>query len=235
MNEFKNEFDDIKESLKKFAENEKMFGNDVFFSNSVKKRNQENPQQIVCENVNKSKELEKISIQTDKCTKCQLSLHRTNVVAGEGNPDADLMFIGEAPGRDEDMQGKPFVGRAGKLLTRIINAMRLERNQVFIANIIKCRPPNNRNPFPDEIKACSSYLERQLQIINPKIICTLGKFSSQTLLNTEESISRLRGSFHEYKGIKVMPTYHPAYLLRNPSGKKLVWDDMQKIMEELNL
>ena len=185
MDRFKDELDDIKESLKKFAENEKMFGNDVFFSNNIKKIKKENERKITCENFNKSEELEKISIQVGKCSKCQLSLHRTNVVAGEGNSDADLMFIGEAPGRDEDIQGKPFVGRAGKLLTKIINAMGLKRNQVFIANIIKCRPPGNRNPFPDEIEACNSYLERQLQIIKPKIICTLGKFSSQTLLNTE--------------------------------------------------
>jgi uracil-DNA glycosylase family 4 len=170
-----------------------------------------------------------------KCVKCPLAKTRINVVFGEGNPKAKLMFIGEAPGADEDEQARPFVGRAGQLLTKIIEAMGLKREDVYIANILKCRPPENRNPLPEEIECCSPYLLEQVRIIGPKVICALGKFSSQTLLNTETPISQLRGNFHDYHGTKLMPTYHPAYLLRNPSEKKTVWEDMKKIAKEMGM
>ncbi len=145
------------------------------------------------------------------------------------------MFIGEAPGFDEDQQGLPFVGAAGQLLTKIIEAMKLKREDVYIANCLKCRPPGNRNPEPAEIASCSPILARQIEIIAPEIICALGKFAAQTLLESEEPISRLRGKFHDFRGIKLMPTFHPAYLLRNPGDKKIVWEDMQKIMRELGI
>ena len=169
------------------------------------------------------------------CKLCALAAKRNNTVFGEGSSSAKLMFVGEAPGRDEDIQGKPFVGRAGKLLTDIIEAMGLKRDDVYIANILKCRPPENRNPLPEEIVKCSPYLLRQIQTIKPRVICTLGKFASQTLLETETSISALRGKFHDYHGLKLMPTYHPAYLLRNPSSKKEVWNDMKAIARELGI
>lgn len=167
------------------------------------------------------------------CTSCGLSKTRKNVVFGSGDPDASLMFIGEAPGEEEDNQGLPFVGRAGQLLTKIIEAMGLKREDVYIANILKCRPPNNRAPLPSEILACESNVRKQVETIKPRVICTLGKFASQTLLKTETPISALRGHFREYSGIKVMPTFHPAYLLRNPDDKKLVWQDMKKVLKEL--
>ena len=154
------------------------------------------------------------------CGLCGLSKTRSNTVFGEGNTEARLMFVGEAPGKDEDMQARPFVGRAGKLLTDIIEAMGLKREEVYIANILKCRPPENRNPLPDEIERCSPYLLCQIRLIKPAVICALGKFASQTLLSTETPISELRGKFFDYHGVKLMPTYHPAYLLRNPSSKK---------------
>jgi len=170
------------------------------------------------------------------CVKCShLAKTRKHVVFGAGNPHAALVFVGEAPGAEEDRQGLPFVGDAGQLLTKIIQAMGLRREDVFICNVLKCRPPGNRNPLPDEIQNCEPYLIRQLEIINPRVICALGNFAAQTLLRTDRSISSLRGSFHDYHGIKVMPTYHPAYLLRNPKDKIKVWQDMQLVMTELGL
>ena len=177
--------------------------------------------------------LDELKRAVSACTACELHKTRTNVVFGAGNPHAKLMFIGEAPGRDEDIQGLPFVGRAGQLLTKIIEAMGLTREDVYIANILKCRPPNNRPPLPEEILACRENMRRQIAMIKPKVICTLGKFASQTLLNTETPISALRGTFQEYEGIKVMPTFHPAYLLRNPQEKKAVWEDMKKVQKIL--
>jgi DNA polymerase len=169
------------------------------------------------------------------CQKCRLAKTRTNVVYGVGNPNADLMFIGEAPGRDEDLQGEPFVGRAGQLLTDIIKAMKLTRDQVYIANVIKCRPPENRNPEPDELDECRPYIKRQIALIRPKVIVTLGRFALQSLTEKSYSISAVRGQWLEVDGIKVMPTYHPAYLLRTPAAKKDVWTDMKKVMAELGL
>jgi uracil-DNA glycosylase len=169
------------------------------------------------------------------CTQCRLHESRNHVVFGEGNPQADLMFIGEAPGFEEDRQGAPFVGKAGQLLTRIIEAMGLKRQDVYIANCLKCRPPQNRNPHPDEIASCQPFLRQQIDSIQPKVICALGKFAAQTLLQTESPISRLRGKFQDYMGIRLMPTFHPAYLLRNPQDKQLVWNDIQLVMKELGL
>jgi DNA polymerase len=177
--------------------------------------------------------LEEIRTELGDCKRCKLHRTRKTVVFGEGNPNAKLMFIGEGPGFDEDVQGRPFVGRAGQLLTKIIESIKLRRADVYIANIIKCRPPQNRNPQPDEIQSCNSFLLKQIDAIRPKIICALGAFAAQTLLQTELKISALRGKFHDLKGIKVMPTYHPAYLLRNPESKKEVWEDMKQIAEAL--
>ena len=169
------------------------------------------------------------------CTQCRLAGTRTQVVYGVGNPAADLMFIGEAPGRDEDIQGQPFVGRAGALLTDIIKAMKLTRDDVYIANVIKCRPPENRNPEPDELDACRPFIRRQIEIIQPKVIVTLGRFALQSLTEKGYAISSVRGQWLEHDGIKIMPTYHPAYLLRNPAAKKEVWSDMKKVMAELGI
>jgi DNA polymerase len=167
------------------------------------------------------------------CRRCKLAPSRTQIVFGVGNSRAELVFVGEAPGADEDAQGVPFVGAAGQLLTRIIEAMGLRRDDVYIANIIKCRPPGNRNPQPDEIAACEPFLIAQLEIIAPKVICALGTFAAQTLLKTKDPISRLRGRWHAYQGIPLMPTFHPAYLLRNPGEKKVVWADVQSVMTKL--
>lgn len=179
--------------------------------------------------------LEDIRSDMGDCERCDLSNIRSNLVFGEGNLEADLVFVGEAPGADEDRQGKPFVGRAGQLLTKIIDAMGLKRKDVYICNILKCRPPDNRNPKPEEIEKCEPFLIRQLASINPKVICALGTFAAKTLLKTDAPISMLRGRFHLYHDIQLMPTYHPAYLLRNPGAKKLVWQDMRMIMGEMGL
>jgi uracil-DNA glycosylase len=182
----------------------------------------------------KSARLEALKKEYAGCQLCPLGATRTNLVFGIGNPDARLMFVGEAPGFEEDRQGFPFVGAAGQLLTKIIQAMKMAREDVYIANCLKCRPPQNRNPLPTEIATCSPILQKQIEIIRPRVICALGKFAAQTLLGTEEPISRLRGRFFDWKsGAKLIATFHPAYLLRNPDDKKLVWEDMKKIMQEL--
>ena len=160
---------------------------------------------------------------------------RTNIVFGVGNPKAELVFIGEGPGHDEDIQGEPFVGRAGKLLTQMIEAMGLKRSDVYICNVVKCRPPENRLPEKDEISTCSPFLSRQLAVIRPKVICCLGACSAQTLLETNQGISRFRGEWFDYRGSKLIATYHPAYLLRNPPAKSEVWKDLQKVMSVLGL
>jgi uracil-DNA glycosylase family 4 len=169
------------------------------------------------------------------CQKCRLAGTRTNVVYGVGNPCADLMFIGEAPGRDEDLKGEPFVGKAGQLLTDIIKAMQLTREQVYIANVIKCRPPENRNPEPDELDECRPYIRRQVELIQPRVIVTLGRFALAGLTEKVYSITAVRGHWLEYEGVRLMPTYHPAYLLRTPGAKKDVWADMKKVMAELGM
>lgn len=178
---------------------------------------------------------EDLEKQAKSCTQCRLNTTRTNVVFGDGSRTAELMFVGEAPGADEDEQGLPFVGRAGQLLTKIIEAMGLKRSDVYIANCLKCRPPDNRPPQPDEIDLCNPFLLRQVELIKPKVICALGKHAAQTLLRTDTPISQLRGKFFDYQGTKLMPTYHPAYLLRNPAEKVTVWKDCQLIMKELGL
>jgi len=178
--------------------------------------------------------LEELRAEIGDCRRCKLCQGRTQVVFGVGDPRAELVFVGEAPGRDEDLKGEPFVGRAGQLLTEIITkGMKLRRGDVYIANVVKCRPPENRNPEPDEIASCEPFLIKQLELIRPRIIVALGTFAAQTLLKTKTPISRLRGVWHTYQGIKVMPTLHPAYLLRNPHDKRLVWQDIQAVLREL--
>jgi DNA polymerase len=164
------------------------------------------------------------------CTRCKLhALGRRQIVFGVGHPEADLMFVGEAPGADEDIQGQPFVGRAGQLLTKIIEAIGLRREDVYIANVIKCRPPGNRNPEPDEVEQCEPFLFRQIDTIQPKVIVALGKFAAQSLLRTADPITRLRGREYRYRDAILIPTYHPAYLLRTPSAKRDVWEDMKRV------
>lgn len=170
------------------------------------------------------------------CRLCRLAGGRTRIVFGVGDPRARLMFVGEGPGRDEDLKGEPFVGRAGMLLTDIIEkGMRLSRSDVYICNVVKCRPPDNRNPEPDEVEACSPFLRRQIQLVKPEVIVALGKFAAQTLLASRTPITRLRGNWHEYEGVPLMPTLHPAYLLRNPGDKKLVWEDIKLVMARLGM
>jgi len=177
--------------------------------------------------------LEEIRKDLGDCRRCRLSEKRKNIVFGAGDSHAKLMFVGEGPGYDEDQIGEPFVGAAGQLLTKIIEAIHHTREQVYICNIIKCRPPGNRNPMPDEIETCFPFLKRQIASVKPDIICALGTFAAQTLLETKSPISKLRGSFYDYMGAKVLPTYHPAYLLRNPEKKRDVWEDMKKLMKAL--
>jgi uracil-DNA glycosylase len=167
------------------------------------------------------------------CPRCKLSKSRTNIVFGQGNPKAELMFIGEAPGRDEDEQGLAFVGRAGQLLTKIIEAIGRTRADVFIANVLKCRPPNNRNPEPDEVASCRPFLEEQIRLISPRVIVTLGSVAAPALLETDEPIGRMRGRWREARGVRVMPTFHPAFLLRSPERKKDVWEDMKLVRDYL--
>lgn len=178
-------------------------------------------------------DLERIRYLVSGCHMCGLAAGRTLTVPGEGNPQTDLMFIGEGPGYYEDIQGKPFVGRAGALLTQMIQAMGLRREDVFITNIVKCRPPGNRDPLPDEIKACEPFLKRQIELIRPKVICSLGRISVQGLLRDTTPITQLRGKWRSYQGTPLMPTFHPAYLLRTPGGKPDAWKDLQAIMAKL--
>ena len=182
----------------------------------------------------KRSDLEAVREDLGECRRCPLHSGRKNIVFGEGNPRADLVFVGEAPGADEDLQGRPFVGRAGQLLTKIIEAMKMKRREVYICNILKCRPPGNRNPLPEEIAACEPFLIRQLEVIRPRAICALGTFAARTLLKTDLPISLLRGRWYRYLDIPLMPTYHPAYLLRNPAQKRQVWEDVQQIMKLLD-
>lgn len=199
----------------------------------------------VPDDADKTTRLAAVAEHVAVCEQCGLEKTRTNTVPGQGNPDARIVFVGEAPGADEDRQGIPFVGRAGKLLTDIIEkGMKISRDDVFICNVLKCRPPNNRTPNPQEIGCCKPYLWRQLEIISPEVIIALGAPASQTLLETRDSIGRLRGRFHDLpilgadgnqRVIKVMPTYHPAYLLRNPSDKKKVWEDIKQVLSLLDM
>lgn len=184
--------------------------------------------------LSKAASLDELRSVIGDCRLCKLCAGRTNLVFGVGNPNARLMFVGEGPGRDEDLQGEPFVGRAGQLLTDIITkGIGLKREDVYIANVVKCRPPDNRNPEPDEVAACEPFLKKQIELIHPEVIVALGKFAVQTLLQSKMPITKLRGQWHRYQGIKLMPTFHPAYLLRNPGDKRLVWEDIKKVIEAL--
>jgi len=177
--------------------------------------------------------LDSIRAEIGDCQRCKLAPKRTNIVFGSGNPRAELVFVGEAPGFDEDQQGLPFVGRAGQLLTKIIESINLKREDVYICNVLKCRPPENRNPEPDEVSACNPFMKKQLAAIRPKIVCCLGTFAAQTVLQTAAPISKLRGKFYNMDGMRVIATFHPAYLLRSPDKKREVWEDMKQIREEL--
>jgi uracil-DNA glycosylase len=178
-------------------------------------------------------DLESVRAEIGDCQRCKLAPKRTNIVFGSGNPSAELVFVGEAPGYDEDQQGLPFVGRAGQLLTKIIESINLKREDVYICNVLKCRPPENRNPEPDEVAACNPFLKKQLAAIRPKIVCCLGTFAAQTVMQTAAPISRLRGKFFDLDGMRVIATFHPAYLLRSPEKKREVWEDMKQIRAEL--
>jgi uracil-DNA glycosylase len=177
--------------------------------------------------------LESIRAEIGDCQRCKLAPARTNIVFGSGNPNAELVFVGEAPGFDEDQQGLPFVGRAGQLLTKIIESINLKREEVYICNVLKCRPPDNRNPEPDEVAACNPFLKKQLATIRPKVVCCLGTFAAQTVLQMAAPISKLRGKFFDMDGMRVIATFHPAYLLRSPEKKREVWEDMKQIRAEL--
>jgi len=179
--------------------------------------------------------LERVSGDLGECTRCKLHRHRNQIVFGAGNPRAELVFVGEGPGHDEDLQGLPFVGRAGQLLTQMIEAMGLSRNDVYIANVVKCRPPENRTPEKDEVSTCMPFLLRQLGAIEPKVVVCLGSVAAQALLSTNKSISRFRGEWFDFRGARLMATYHPAYLLRNPNAKPEVWTDLKKVMAYLGL
>jgi uracil-DNA glycosylase len=181
------------------------------------------------------KALKAIRDELGDCRRCALCEGRTNLVFGVGNPKTRLMFVGEGPGRDEDEQGEPFVGRAGKLLTKIIEAMNLKRSDIYIANVVKCRPPNNRFPEPIEVETCIPFLIKQISAIQPEMIVTLGNLAAHNLLKTKTGVTALRGRFHDFEGIPVMPTFHPAYLLRNPPKKREVWEDMQLVMQALKI
>jgi DNA polymerase len=198
------------------------------------------PQAGVAVSGGEHESLDRIRKSLGECQRCKLGKTRTNLVFGVGNPQARLVFVGEGPGGDEDRQGEPFVGEAGQVLNRIIAAMGLKREEVYICNVVKCRPPKNRDPEPDEIVACAPFLLRQLQSVNPEAIVALGRFAAQTLLETKESISRLRGRFRDYHGVPLMPTYHPSYLLRKQQEKNMepfweVWEDMAQVLRLLKL
>ncbi len=180
--------------------------------------------------------LEKVRLKAERCSACRLAAKRTKMVFGEGNPNADIMFIGEGPGEDEDLSGRPFVGKAGQLLTKIIeNGMKIPREQVYIANVVKCRPPANRDPMPDEAQCCIGFLKEQIKIVNPKVLILLGKVAMKNLLGIESSMSKAREATYEYEGIKVFVTYHPSALLRNEAYKRPVWEDIKKAMKYLGM
>lgn len=229
---------------KQYLKQQKKAGQDIFLFNQPLKQSQSRQSETVAmKKPGPSKEdqtalkdrFDLLAGQVKSCTRCDISKTRKQPVLGEGNLNARLVFVGEAPGADEDQQGRPFVGAAGKLLTKIIESIGLKREEVYICNVLKCRPVGNRNPAPEEIRNCNPYLEEQLEIIKPELICALGTFAAQTLLNTKESIGRLRGQQHTYKEIPVIPTLHPAALLYHPQNKRLVWEDMKTIANFLNL
>jgi DNA polymerase len=213
---------DIITDLKSYLEYLKEMGIGSLFASEMK------PEEVLW---SRTSTLEEVRKELGDCKRCKLHRTRRTIVFGEGNEKAKLMFIGEGPGYDEDVQGRPFVGKAGQLLTKIIQSIHLQREEVYIANIIKCRPPQNRNPEPDEIESCYPFLVKQIQSIQPDAICALGTFAAQTILRTGAKITTLRGRIFDLEGIKVFPTYHPAYLLRNPEQKREVWEDIRKVSE----
>ncbi len=193
----------------------------------------EDPAETSADGADRAEALADLAATAETCTACRLAGGRKSVVFGSGNPDADLMFIGEGPGAEEDRRGLPFVGPAGELLTRIIQAIDMTRDDVYIANIVKCRPPRNRDPEPEEVAACRGYLERQIELIRPRLIVALGRVAAQTLLGNDLALGRMRGIWHEVLGVPTMVTYHPAFLLRNASYKRPVWEDMQQVRDRL--
>lgn len=227
------EFQDILKKIETFLESEKEAGIKEYHLPGWRKGASRVLGSQSASPKNPKKALEELRNRVLGCKGCQLYKARKNLVFGEGNVRAKLFFVGEAPGVEEDLKGAPFVGRAGQLLTKIIEAIGLKRGEVYIGNILKCRPPNNRDPSLQEIEACEHWLLEQLEIVKPKVICALGKFAAQTLLKTKEPITTLRGRFHDYHGIKLMSTFHPAYLLRNPVDKRAVWEDMKKVRDLL--
>jgi len=227
------EYTSIIKDIKNYIELEKASGVDELMLGSIIRHKDSESSSLAGFAQEKKAILDDLKNRALECKECALCNSRRNLVFGEGNPDAELMFIGEAPDLQEDIQGKPFVGKAGALLTKIIEAMGLKRDDVYIANCLKCRPPHNRNPLPSEIIACREFFMKQIQIIEPKVICCLGKFASQTVLMSDESITELRGNFFDFESRKVMPTFHPAYLLGNPQEKRLVWEDMKQIRDYL--
>jgi DNA polymerase len=227
MQDFSSEILVIAKLFKKRLELEKVSGvlEMVLSSHRGKKNN--DPKTDI------SGKLGSLKREVQNCQACDLYKTRKNIVFGEGNPTAELVFVGEAPGQEEDLSGRPFVGQAGRLLTRIIEAMGLSREDVYICNVLRCRPPHNRPPRPQEVLSCQGYLKRQLDIIRPKVICCLGRFAAFSILGSNAPLSRLRNRFYNYGEAKVMVTFHPGYLLRNPAAKKLVWSDMKKIRDLL--
>lgn len=223
----------IIKDIKNFIELEKESGMDELMLKNISRHKKEKPRGSDLPARDKKSALEELRQKAQACKECPLYESRRNLVFGSGNADAVLMFVGEAPGLEEDIQGEPFVGKAGALLTKMIEAMGFKRDDVYIANCLKCRPPQNRQPFPSEIIACREFLIKQIEIIKPEVICCLGKFSAQTLLMIEEPITKLRGRFYEFEGVKLMPTFHPAYLLRNPGEKRLAWEDLKKVRDLL--
>ncbi|MEQ8984846.1 MAG: uracil-DNA glycosylase, partial [Deltaproteobacteria bacterium] len=195
------------------------------------------PLHVLQQHLDAAPDLDAIRAVLGDCTRCKLhGQGRRQIVFGVGNPRADIMFVGEGPGAEEDRRGEPFVGKAGQLLTRIIEGgMGLRRDDVYIANIVKCRPPKNRDPEPDEVEACEPFLKAQIRVVQPKVIIALGRYAAQTILRERTPITRMRGQWREYEGIPLMPTYHPAYLLRNPAEKRPVWQDIQAVLQRLGL
>jgi DNA polymerase len=191
-------------------------------------------QQGLAANAAGQESLDAIRLDLGDCQRCGLAASRTQLVYGVGNPNARLVLVGEAPGREEDLRGEPFVGEAGRLLDRILHAMGMQREEVYICNVLKCRPPNNRDPLPEEVATCEAFLNRQIAAIRPQVIVGLGRFAVHSLLKTRVPISQLRGEWQTYRGIPLMPTYHPAYLLRNPEGKREVWEDMKSVLRAMN-
>lgn len=217
----------LKQAEEVLKHHKELFGN-YLYTEETKKNNPKSEDIVFHEDWETSNSIDELNNKICNCQKCSLGATRKKFVFGAGNPNSDVMFVGEAPGADEDEQGLPFVGRAGQLLTKIIESINFKREEVFICNILKCRPPNNRDPQPNEMQTCEPYLQKQIELIKPKLILCLGRISGQTLLKTNETLTTLRQKVHDYRGIKLMVTYHPAALLRNPHWKRPTWEDLKK-------